>query len=460
MSSRARAGRPRAPRLAAGGRVVYRGRRPMARRLLLVSIDGLAAFYWRDPHARMPTLRALAERGVVAAGMETVFPSTTWPTHASLVTGVSPARHGVAGNHVLNRATGRAEDLTGDPLYDATTLLRAPTLYDRAHGRGLRTAAVDWPCTRRAPTLDWNLPFFKDQAVFEAHTAPAVWRELGEAGFPLDRQGEWAQLPKRFLKDAMVADAAVHVLRRHAPDVLLVHFLCTDSFQHLYGPRSPEAYWAIGYVDACLGRVLAALGPEALDRDTVVCVVSDHGFLPVTREVRINVRLRQLGLLAVDADGRIGPARARLVMNHGGAYLYVLGDGDREGTARDLARELVGVPGVAGVWGPADYPALGLPLPGDNPLAGDLVLEAVPGFSFGDEARGDDVLGPPRYRGTHGHRPQHADNAAFFLAAGAGVRRGTEMAAITSRDVAPTLGRLLGLDPGEVEGRVLAEALD
>ena len=432
----------------------------MARRLLLVSIDGLAAFDWRDPQARMPTLRALADRGVVADGMETVFPSTTWPTHASLVTGVTPARHGVAANHVLNRTTGQPEDLTGDPVYDAAKLLREPTLYDRAHARGFRTAAVDWPCTRRAPSLDWNLPFFKDQGVFESHTAPAVWRELGEAGFPLERQGEWAQLPKRFLKDGMVADAAVHVLGRHAPDVLLVHFLSTDSFQHLNNAQSREAYWAIRYVDACVAYVEIALVAGGLDRDTVVCVVSDHGFLPVTREVRVNVRLRQLGLLNVDDQGRIEPTPARLVMNHGAGYLYVGGGGDREAIARDLKRELAGLPGVAGVWEPADYPSLGLPTPEDNPLAGDLVLEATPGYSFGDEARGDDLLGPPRYRGTHGHRPTHPDNAAFFLAAGAGIRRGAEIAAITSRDVAPTLGRLLGLDPGDPDGRVLTEAFD
>ena len=47
-------------------------------RTLVISIDGFAAFYWRDPAARMPTLRRLAERGAVAAGMETVLPSTTW----------------------------------------------------------------------------------------------------------------------------------------------------------------------------------------------------------------------------------------------------------------------------------------------------------------------------------------------------------------------------------------------
>jgi len=112
-------------------------------RLLLISIDGLAHFYWNDPAARMPVLRGLAERGTVADGMATVFVSTTWPSHVSLVTGVGPRAHGVVSNHIFNRATGGAEDLTGDPVYDAADLVHAPTIYDRAHAAGLRTAAID-----------------------------------------------------------------------------------------------------------------------------------------------------------------------------------------------------------------------------------------------------------------------------------------------------------------------------
>src|ERR671919_125255 len=178
-------------------------------RVILISIDGLAQFYWTDPGARMPVLRALAERGAVAGGMATVFISTTWPSHVSLVTGVGPRVHGVVANHVLNRDTARPEDFTGDPVYDAADLVKAPTIYDRAHAAGLRTAAIDWPATRRAASLDFNLPFFKNQQIFEAHTAPAVWKELAQLGYPVDRQGEWAELPRRFLKDAMVADLAI-----------------------------------------------------------------------------------------------------------------------------------------------------------------------------------------------------------------------------------------------------------
>jgi predicted AlkP superfamily pyrophosphatase or phosphodiesterase len=428
-------------------------------RVIVVSIDGFAGFYWRDPRARLPALRRLAERGAVSARMEAVTPSTTWPTHVSLMTGVRPGRHGVAGNHVLNRATLCVEDLTGDPIHDAEALIRVPTLYDRAHAAGRRTAAIDWPATRRARSLDFNLPFFKDQGVFERHTAPGVWRQLAEWGYPVERQGEWAQLPRRFLKDGMVCDLASRVWASHEPDLLLVHFLCTDSLQHLHGPRSPEAYWALEYVDERVGRLLERLPAGALDRDTAVFVVSDHGFLPVSHEVRVNVWLRRQGLLEVNGQGAIGRAEARLVMNHGSGYLYLLGGGDRDRLARDLAGPLAALEGVAGVWTADQYAGLGLPAPGDNGQVGEMLLEAAPGYCFGDDPAGEGLLAPPRYRGTHGQRPSYADNEAFFLAAGPGIARGLELGPIASRDVAPTAAAVLGLDMGDVEGRVLAEIL-
>ncbi len=424
-------------------------------RAIILSIDGFAAFYWRDPQARLPTLRRLAARGVVAAGMEAVFPSTTWPTHVSLVTGVSPRVHGVVANHILNRDTRTPEDLTGDPVYDAPALVHAKTVYDRAHESGLRTAAIDWPATRNATTLDFNLPFFKDQRVFETQTSHAVWEELRALGYPMHRQGEWAQLPSRFYKDEMVGSVAAHVIGRHEPDLLLAHFLCVDSFQHLYGPRSPEAYWAIEYVDGLIGRLLAALPASVIDR-TAVFVVSDHGFLPSTREIRPNVRLRRLGALRVDADGGM-TGEARFVMNHGAGALYRL-----EADARavdDLARAIAGMEGVSAMWTSAGYATLGLPAPADHPHVADAMFEAAPGYAFGDGAAGDDEHGAPKYLGTHGQRPTYADNAAFFLAAGAGIARGLELGAMRSRDVAPTVAQRLGLAMASVEGAVLEQTL-
>ena len=149
-------------------------------------------------------------------------------------------------------------------------------------------------------------------------------------------------------------------------------------------------------------------------------VVSDHGFLPVSREIRPNVRLRRRGLLRLDAAGGVAAAEARFVMNHGAGWVYTAGDGDRARLARDLRTELAGLEGVSAVWTPDEYAGLGLPTPEENPRVGDLLLEAAPGYFMVDQATGEDEHGPPRYRGTHGQRPHHADNHAMFVAAGRG----------------------------------------
>lgn len=457
-------------------------------RVVVISVDGLAGFYWGDERARMPALRSLAARGALARSVESVFPSTTWPSHATIVTGVRSDRHGVVANSILNRATGVAEDLTGDPVYDAADLFRAPTLWDVAHVRGRTAAAIDWPGTRRASAFGFNLPFFKDQRVFREHTAPAVWGELEALGYPVDRMGEWAELPKRFLKDGMVGALATHVFTRHAPDLLFVHFLCTDSFQHLWGPRSPEAYWAIDYVDERIARFLAALPEGEVPDRTALVVVSDHGFLPVERELRPNVRLRELGLFGASASasrgetgpgspparrtlggagGRVGaphsigrgPERgaARFVSNGGGGLVYVE-HRDRRGLARELAVELGRLDGVANVWTEDAFASLGLPSPEANARVGDLLLETEPPCMFVNDADGVDLTGPTRrYRGAHGHLASRADNRAFFLAVGPGIKPGVELGSIATVDIAPTIAHLLGLELENVEGRVLRE---
>lgn len=71
--------------------------------VVLISVDGLAADYFADAHADLPTLRRMARDGAWAESMMSVFPTVTWPNHTRMVTGVWPARHGVVGNRYYDR---------------------------------------------------------------------------------------------------------------------------------------------------------------------------------------------------------------------------------------------------------------------------------------------------------------------------------------------------------------------
>ena len=115
--------------------------------MVLITIDGFPAEMFSNPKTHIPRIRQLAAQGVAAAGMRVSTPSVTWPNHTTLVTGVHPAKHSVFYNGVLTRR-GADVPVSVDPRRDKTELVAVPTVYDLLHDAGLRTAAINWPCTR------------------------------------------------------------------------------------------------------------------------------------------------------------------------------------------------------------------------------------------------------------------------------------------------------------------------
>ncbi len=69
--------------------------------LVVLSIDGLRptdVLQAAQHGLRVPHLRRLVADGAHASGVVGVLPTVTYPSHVTLVTGVSPARHGILAN--------------------------------------------------------------------------------------------------------------------------------------------------------------------------------------------------------------------------------------------------------------------------------------------------------------------------------------------------------------------------
>ena len=73
--------------------------RPNITRVLIVSIDGLRPD--AIDLAPMPTLQGLMKVGAYSLSAQTIFPSTTLPAHASMLTGLCPSAHGVTWDEYL-----------------------------------------------------------------------------------------------------------------------------------------------------------------------------------------------------------------------------------------------------------------------------------------------------------------------------------------------------------------------
>jgi predicted AlkP superfamily pyrophosphatase or phosphodiesterase len=425
---------------------------PSDRVVVMVSVDGMAGYYLDDPKAEMPTIRALAAAGARASAMMVATPTVTWPCHTTLITGANPARHGVVGNNYLDRTTGKRVRLISDPVYDKDEIVKVPTLYDLAKSHGFSTAAIRWPASRNAKTLDWTIPDMASGKPMLKYSTPALLEACQRAGISIGtpRKGKDVIEPS----DATCTRIFNMVMRDHHPNLALLHLFEADHTQHLHGPRSPEAYAAVKAADNRVRDVWNELKHDFPDRATLF-VVSDHGFAPVERMLLPNVLLRKAGLVASATNGSV-----QVVVQSGAAMVYVLDSANRAKLIAQIRKALSGLKGLSKIITADEFKDYGVANPKDDPHAPDLILFAEEGCTFGDTADGDlPFAEKPERKGTHGHDPNLPDLQATFVAWGVGIKPGVNLGKISSLSVAPTMARLLGFSIPDAEGAPLTNAL-
>jgi predicted AlkP superfamily pyrophosphatase or phosphodiesterase len=412
-----------------------------ARHLIIISIDALRPEFYLDEKFPAPQLRALRVAGSHGRAAESVFPTVTYPSHATIATGVRPVRHGVAFN-VLFEPTG-----TRGRWYEEASDLRAPPIWEWARAAGLTTAAVSWPSTLGA-RIDHLLPerdYYVRQeplALLLAATTPGLFQRVGVTPDP-------AMFKDVVLWDAFLAATAAGIIREMKPNLLLLHMVQVDYFQHRGGREAPELEAAVGRLDGHVGALMRAVREAGIADHTAVIITGDHGFQDVSRTVFPNEILSRAGLRGCPAPGE--EWRATVHIAGGAAAVFVRSSQDatavEEATAalqRESAKrytlvtrrqldELGAMPGVA------------------------LALEARPGWTVSGSC-GSGITGRGS-GGTHGFLPTRPSMATGLIVAGAGVRAGESLDRVRLIDVAPTAARLLGVPAPEVEGRVLAEFL-
>ena len=419
--------------------------------VVLITIDGLAAFYLSDPQASLPTLRSLASEGAQAEALRVANPATTWPNHTTLITGVYPDAHSVLFNGRLVRG-GPGQPVHVEAELDQGELIGVPTIYDQLHLLGYRTAAINWPCTRGALTLDDNFPDVPDRI---RQTTPRLRAELIRAGTLDDASEESFAKKSAAAHDQTWTAAARHILQTRPPNLLLLHLLSTDVIQHRYGPQSPAAYSAIALADAQVGEVVRGLEAAGLHDQTTLFIASDHGFARPSKLINPDVILRKAGLL------RPAPRRRAQSVSEGGtAFVYLTVPATAKEDRSRVIELLRGVEGIARIIEPGQYGLLHLPDPSRNSQIGDLLLVAEPGYTFSDEYFADEAITPiPMSLGSHGYLATDPRMNGVLIACGRRIKPGTKLGIVDAIDVAPTIASLLGQELSNVQGSVLREIL-
>jgi predicted AlkP superfamily pyrophosphatase or phosphodiesterase len=363
--------------------------------VIMISLDGT-----RPADLERPELRTFAElrrRGARASRMVTVFPSNTFPSHVSLVTGVRPDVHGIVNNHFVDPERGNFSQ-SDDPSW-----LLAEPLWSLLAQHGLPSASFHW---------------VGSEGVWTSGRGPRYWKKFDEkisAETKVDQVLAWLAGPE-------------------PPRLVTVWLKGADKQAHLKGVDTPPVQRALDRQDKALGRLVAGLDARGAFAHTTLLIVSDHGMVPVYRRIDLAAALRAAGVKA-EVIGAGGMASIRVVEKGQGFT-------DR---AVSVARG-VGLQAWPRELTPRELHAR-------HPRFGDVVVLAPIGVAI-QAARST-----PLY-GAHGYPPEENSMGAVFLAIGRGVKPGAELGELSSLDVAPTVLRLLGLEvPDTMQGKAIASLL-
>jgi predicted AlkP superfamily phosphohydrolase/phosphomutase len=285
----------------------------MSRPVLIIGLDGASDDVLAPLIAAgdMPTLGRLRERG--ASGMlRSVVPPITPAAWSSFMTGKRPGKHGIYDFRLYDPQGYRDTFVT-------SRALKEPTLWELLTAAGRRVAVVNLPVTYPPnPRLGTVVSGFDTPSVASGFTHPPELRErilaripdyfLIAVPDPSDPELQRAETFGRFADDVerafeQRARVALDLLGEGPWDAFMVHFQDTDILQHrawrfiAERERFPERWARLRGVyrrlDGLLAELLAATPPDSL-----LVVLSDHGFGPHAGRLYPNVLLRQWGYLS------------------------------------------------------------------------------------------------------------------------------------------------------------------
>ncbi len=418
--------------------------------VIVISVDGMKPESYIAPDAhglKIPTLRQIVRDGESSNGVQPVMPTVTYPSHTTMMTGVNPGTHGIVTNPAWDPF---GQNYNGYRWYEED--IRVPMLWQLARQHGLHTALIHWPVTVGAqadiivPEI-WRANIPEDLKLLRALSTRGILDEVSKE-YPDFNAGITPPLQT----DAAFTDVACYAIKKSQPNLLLLHLAMVDHEEHLHGPFSPEANAATETADAQIARVIAEAKKDGIWDSTVLVVLSDHGFVPISQAVRPGVLLREHSLITLNEKDRITAWKASLITDGGSAYIYV-NDRNDDATRRALTeifKPLAGAQGsgIARVVAHDEIVAMG----GDPDAF--LALEAVEGTVITADYTGK-FSEPSKLGGTHGYFPDRPEMRSSLIFYGPSISPG-KIPNARMIDIAPTIARWLGLDLQNAQGSALA----
>lgn len=361
--------------------------------VLLISLDGFRYDY--PDRGITPAISEFAETGVRALSLKPVFPSSTFPNHISMLTGVKPTTHGIIANDFLNPFTGELYSYKNNSIHESKWY-KSEFFWEYLRRYNIKSASYFWPGSE----------------IELAERRPDFFEKY-------DHERDYLRRVNGVMEWLLLADSV-------RPKFVTLYFDAADSYGHSHGTDSDTTNMAIAMLDSMISTTLNKIDIMDYEDKLNVIIVSDHGMMNIDSSKLIN--LTQL----VDT--------AKAVVQNWGPYAMV-----QPLAGEDLSPIYKSLDSQEGfsVYHKRDIPErYGL---SRHPFVSDLFLVADAEHMFD--------LGASTLVGMHGWDNQLLEMHGIFMARGPAFKSRMKIGSVNNLDIFPLLCRIYGLPvPPQLDG--------
>lgn len=375
-------------------------------KVVVLGLDGVSwpLIQSLGPAGHIPRLWSLISNSA-AGPMNSTWPEISPVAWTTFFTARSPGEHGIYG--FTDFIPGQYQ-----VRFNSSGDVRQPYVWEWLDLRGGRSVVLNVPLTYPARPLSGVMVSGFVALDYQRAAWPArVADYLRRSNYKLEADFERVHQDRpAFLADLDQAlTGRMNLLEHFWPepwDLFTLVVTDTDRLLHFFYREFLEQGPIVAYfidffrrVDRLVGRVLDLISGQDLGRETILVMLSDHGFAPVKEEFHVN---RWLG--ANGFQPRVGPEALALALDPTRIYLNrpERFAGGRVGTSQGqevimkLRSGLMAEPAVQGVFlGREVYSG---PLAG---LAPDVIVHPRPGYEFKAKFTPGPIYTPSPLQGTH-----------------------------------------------------------
>ncbi|MBS5793224.1 MAG: alkaline phosphatase family protein [Clostridiales bacterium] len=431
----------------------------MDNKLVVLSLDALQT---NDLEIlfNMPNFSKLKEKAAIVENLEEIYPTLTYPIHVTMVTGVTPDKHGIFHNQKSDISPKDHDwSLMGSNWYWHKENIKTETIVDAVYNSNKTVSTVCWPVTA-GDKRGINVPEIWPERGHNEQAEELFKNASSDIAFERYFDSYISKFDWKNNNDLVrfTPEIALDILKTDKPDLLLCHIIWLDHIRHTYGVEGEEVKDCLRQLDVLIGRFIQATKDAGTYGNTNFIILGDHGQIDIQCIFDLNTLFVENGLIELDENENPKDYIA-YSFSAGFSTQVILKNPDNKEDLEKVYKVLNEIKEKYPKYIDRIYTKEEA-LKEEN-LSGNFsfVIEGTLGTYFGIKYKGKTLIekgeeGYYVYNATHGHSTKKG-NKPPLLAFGPDIKSNTVIKKAKMLDVCPTLAKLSNVKMSGLMGKEL-----